>query len=145
VTTSEWKHLCSARFGEDRPSGSHSRWTGDHYRYDIFQSDGWLALRWSNGSGDGWLLAEDSTRHQETALLLSIAANPVEPHRWDACHFLWCVASETRRAATMLERARVFKAFADGRMKKHKNRKTGHSTVEVVPLAGEARQLPQSV
>jgi hypothetical protein len=104
-----------------------------------------MAMRWENGAGSGWLLAEDETRSGVTSLLLTIAANPVESQRWDGCHFLWKVASQTRREATTAETARLFQAFAQDRMKKRKNRKTGRYAVEVLPLPGEASRQPQTV
>jgi hypothetical protein len=132
----EWSHLCSARFGAPRPTGIRPRvlWTGDSVRYDLFirtsvRGDE-VALRWRNGSGQGWLIAEDNSRSGEDCLLLLIARLESEPQRWDACHFLWQVAHRTAAAAALAESDRLKRAFVEGRLKKRRRR--GIVTVEVL-------------
>jgi hypothetical protein len=132
IITAEWDHICPARFGE--PRGGQIKWTGDSFRYDIFQRTDsigrhYFALRWWNGSGEGWLIAEDKSRRGEVCLLDTLAAIPDENRRWDACHFLWETAEKTARAAKRAEYDRVSQAFVDGRLKKRKKR--GHNTYKV--------------
>lgn len=138
VTTAEWKHVCSARFGEGRPCGftSHdtTKWTGDSYRYDIFQraeTRGEWALRWWNGSGEGWLVTDYLGGRSDTCLLEVISNTTEEPRRWDACHFLWQIAFKTALAASRREEARYERAFLEGRLKKVKGRNKGSYRVEI--------------
>lgn len=149
VTTIEWTHVCSARFGESRPCGwsdggrkDSTKWTGDSYRYDIFESKegGFrprVALRWWNGAGEGWLVAVDETRGGTVSLLRMIAAMPDEARRWDACHFLWETAHKTELAAAGREAKRYSTAFVEGRLKKAKRRGRPEYTVSIEPKKAE--------
>jgi hypothetical protein len=136
VTTADWRHVCSARFGPGRPCSFDSKtlWTGDSYRYDIFRQVGlhrdFMALRWWNGSGEGWLIAEEKGR-SEVCLLAMIADMPVEERRWDACHFLWETAHKSELAGGRSEAHRYAQAFVEGRLKKR--RRKGTVRVEIVP------------
>lgn len=132
VRTAEWKHVCSARFGDgrlawrSRDGKSETRWTGDSYRYDIFcgqhrERDAW-ALRWWNGAGEGWLIAEDKKRHEEISLLEMIAQIPKETRRWDACHFLWESIEKSATLAALTEKRRYCEAFLEKRLKRRKRR-----------------------
>lgn len=140
VTTADWKHVCSARFGEGRPCGFSAKdttlWTGDSYRYDIFTRDGQMALRWWNGAGEGWLIAEDKDRRSETCLFSMIAEIRVEARRWDACHFIWQAAEKSARAAERELAERWTQAFIEGRMKKRK--RGGKVRLEIVPQSVKA-------
>lgn len=130
VNPAEWAHVCSARFGDGRSCGfnSETKWTGNSYRYDIFDkpnphgSGDLVALRWSNGSGDGWLVCERKDRTQETNILDTIAAVPCEATRWDLCHFLYQTAHKTALAASRATAARYDRAFLEKRIKKEKIR-----------------------
>ena len=77
VDPTQWTHVCSARFGPGRPCSfsKQTKWTGDSYRYDIFirPEHRQIALRWFNGSGEGWLIAEDKNERGERSLLDHIA------------------------------------------------------------------------
>lgn len=154
VNTGEWEHVIACRFGEGRPcdSLSHTKWTGDCYRYDIFRKvtppsevsipvrEGvepgkitrpgktqW-ALRWWNGGGEGWLLCDDRN-NGVVQLIAMIAEMPVEERRWDACHFIWESIDKAARIASD-ETARKYKqAFVDGKLKKRKKR--GENTYAV--------------
>ncbi|MGH8897012.1 MAG: hypothetical protein ACRDZ4_08335 [Egibacteraceae bacterium] len=143
VTTAEWAHVCSARFGPGRPCGwsDTTQWTGDSYRYDIFErlTDGarQMALRWWNGSGEGWLIAENNWRRGEICLLSMIAAMPDEARRWDACHFVWEAATKSAGAAAR-EMADLYAvAFVEGRLKKR--RRNGRIRVMIVPKGAQVR------
>lgn len=102
VDPTQWTHVCSARFGPGRPCSfsKQTKWTGDSYRYDIFirPEHRQISLRWFNGSGEGWLIAEDKNERGERSLLDHIAQLPDEARRWDFCHFIWSALSQTRRA-----------------------------------------------
>ena len=131
VTPTEWKHLCSCRFGEARGSST-CKWSGDCYRYDIFETgEGYgrkIALRWWNGSGEGWLTDMD---REGVHLLRHIVGIENEPSRWDFCHKLWLTAIKSALASARSERQMMFEAFCEGRMKK---RKKGNSyTMEIKP------------
>ena len=129
VTTADWVHVCSARFGEARTSRV-GKWTGDSYRYDIFRREGHLAMRWWNGGGEGWFIMRDSSHRGTTVLLLAIANNPNEAERWDGCHFLYEVASRSAFAAKRSEYRRMATAFTEGRLKKRKVRGMYEVSVE---------------
>lgn len=141
VTPTDWLHVCSARFGEGRPCGfgrsDATKWTGDSHRYDIFKcKDGsreLVAVRWSHGGGDGWLVAEDKARRGEACLLLMIAAMPDEARRWDALH---CLCDSIERTAAQVkhnEYKRVATAFVEGRLKKRKVRGKQSYDVQIAP------------
>ena len=102
IAPAEWTHLCAARFGPGRPCSfcRETKWTGDSYRYDIFirPEHRQIALRWFNGSGEGWLIAEDKHERDESSLLTHIAQVPEEASRWDYCHFIWTAVTQTRMA-----------------------------------------------
>ena len=140
VTTAEWEHVCSARFGEGRPCGFNdtTKWTGDSYRYDIYRrgisGKTQYALRWWNGGGQGWLIGGDNERNGEACLLPLIASVADENRRWDYCHFLWETAHKTACSAAADMERKYQQAFVDGRLKKRKRK--GKYTVEIVqPLA----------
>jgi len=124
VNTGDWEHVCSARFGEprvawrDREGKPMTNWTGDSYRYDIFRKDDRIALRWWNGSGEGWLISDDGTRRGESNLLAHIATIEDENLRWDFCHTLWSAAEKSRHAGKRMERKEIETMFLEGRMKK---------------------------
>lgn len=141
VTTDYLKHVCSARFGEARGKiGGNCGWTGNHYRYDIFLERAELvraprlAMRWINGSGEGWLIA-DSPLRGEVCLLSMIAAIPDEARRWDACHFLYQVAQKTASSARQATATEYGTAFLEGRMKKRK--RGGRYLLEILPKVKE--------
>lgn len=139
VTTADWRHVCAARFGPGRPcSFDHKTlWTGDSYRYDIFRQIGlhrnFLGLRWWNGAGEGWLIAEEKDGRSEVCLLAMIAAMPEETRRWDACHFLWQAAHKSELAGARSEADKYARAFVEGRLKKR--RRKGIVRVEIVPAS----------
>jgi len=137
VTTGEWEHVCCARFGEGRPCSFSrtTKWTGDSYRYDIFRKGDRIALRWWNGAGEGWLTSIDKTSSGESNLLLTIASNPCEEQRWDACHFLWNIAEKSARAAKAAEFTRIATAFTEGRLKKRKVRGRDSYEIKIEPTA----------
>lgn len=126
VKPAEWTHLCSARFGDGRPCGTgNTKWTGNSYRYDIFfktqaGENDLLALRWSNGSGDGWLISEWKKPRRESNILDVITTIGDEGERWDLCHFLWQTAHKTALAAERATAARYERAFMENRLKKKK-------------------------
>lgn len=138
VHPSEWKHVCPARFGPGRPCGfgpkDTTKWTGDSYRYDIFERDDQMALRWWNGSGEGWLIAESKDRRSEVCLFSMIADMKDETRRWDACHFVWQAAYKSALAGARSEGRRYAQAFVEGRLKKR--RRKGAVRVEIAPKVG---------
>ena len=139
ITPTDWRHVCSCRFGEARQCGWSARtcWTEDCYRYDIFDrvdSTGrrQLAMRWWNGGGQGWLLTDDHAGSGEVNLLDIIAAMPDESKRWDACHFLWSAAHKSAAAAARETERTLKQAFVEGRLKKHKLRGQNRYDVRVI-------------
>lgn len=134
VLPSEWTHLCPCRFGEARVS-SVGKWSGDSYRYDLYETGAGyarkIALRWSNGAGDGWLIDVDKSDRGESHLLRHIAAISAEGVRWDFCHKLYETACKTALASAGSERQRLFAAFCEGRMKKRK--RGGRYIMEILP------------
>lgn len=137
INPNEWTHLCSARFGEARPClkgglKSSIQWSGDSHRYDIYECNSVLALRWSNGSGEGWFTARERDNTQ-TNILRHISQLPSEELRWDLCHALWQTAHKGALASALKRQNEYERAFVDGRLKKKKNRKTGKMEVTVVP------------
>jgi len=133
VQTNEWTHLASARFGQARQAGQHSKWTGDSYRYDIFSKVGYVALRWWNGSGEGWLITKNMNYRDESNLLIHIANYPNENQRWDACHFLWKTFSNATNYATQKETQRLYNVFASNKLKKRKIRGTNQFKITELP------------
>lgn len=145
LNPADWEHICPARFGEGRPCGfvgaaAQTNWSGDSYRYDIYQRDGGkhYALRWQNGGGCGWLVSMNEMPHGEWNLLEMIVNMPVEARRWDACHFLWQCAYNTAMASARSERDAIHQAFVEGRLKKHKVRGRGAYRVEILPRIAES-------
>ncbi len=129
VSPVEWAHLCSARFGDARPCDrlGNVKWTGNCFRYDIFtkaEEHGreLIALRWWNGSGEGWLVTERLNRRHESNILDTIAAIEDEARRWDMCHFLWQTAHKTALAAERKTAVQYQRAFVEKRIKKQKIR-----------------------
>ena len=138
VKPAEWKHLCPARFGEARPTewNGKTHWTGDSYRYDIFEridSIGrrQLAMRWENGAGQGWLLAEDEAKSGKANLLDLIVGIPDEARRWDYCHFLYETAHKSASLAIRNTVEKMKQAYVDGRLKKRKVKDEDRYTVTV--------------
>lgn len=140
MAPTEWKHLCSARFGEARPTEweGKTRWTGDSYRYDIFEridsiGQRHVAMRWYNGGGQGWLLTEDKAKSGEANLLDLIASIADEARRWDYCHFLWGIAHKSASFGGRETEKELKQAFVDGRLKKRKARGEDRYSVIVEP------------
>jgi len=137
IKTAEWTHLCSARFGDGRPCGSSpTLWSGDSYRYDIFQESfsmvtPRLAMRWWNGGGKGWLICSDDRASGQSSPLLEIGAMTDEGKRWDYCHFLWMGVYMTALAATKSENRRMSQAFLEKRLKRKQREHKVY--VEVIP------------
>lgn len=137
IHTNEWTHIICARFGEGRlcGRGETTKWTGNSYRYDIFEKgqgrNKQYALRWENGSGAGWYVSDDQSRRNEANLLATFAAIKVETLRWDACHFIWEIAARIDMSATRREYKRVSTAFVEGRLKKRKQRGQDRYTVHI--------------
>lgn len=138
IDPAEWEHVCPARFGEARPTGfsNATRWTGDSYRYDIFQRTDSIgrrhvALRWWNGAGQGWLVTEDRASSGEVNMLDHIASVPDEAQRWDYCHFLWQAAHKSAACAARQTEKQLKLAFVEGRLKKRKARGKAEYTVTV--------------
>ena len=126
IKTAEWTHVSSCRFGEARDSHIGHKWSGDSYRYDIFAKEDrkWVALRWQNGAGEGWLFDSNFAEERgESHLLFMIADNPDENRRWDFCHKLWEAVHKTAIASASSERQMIFDAFCDKRLKK---KRIGH-------------------
>lgn len=135
VHTDEWQHLAACRFGDGRPcnfSGS-TKWTGDHYRFDIYQhrETGDYGLRFSHGGGDGWLIADSWERRSQSSMLRLIADMPDECQRWDCCSFIYHAFDRTQLAARSEEHDRLQAAFLAGRLKKRRQR--GRVWMEVAP------------
>jgi len=124
LNPADWQHVCSARFGEARPCSwsATTKWSGDSYRYDIYQREAGratlYALRWTNGSGCGWLTCENRAGRGEWSLLDTIAAVPDEARRWDACHFLWECAHKTALAAQVTGMRLMANAYVQKRLRK---------------------------
>lgn len=137
IDPAEWKHLCTARFGESRPTGwgGKTKWTGNSYRYDIFERIDDLgrhvAMRWYNGGGEGWLLTEDNAKRGEASMLDLIVSVSDENRRWDYCHFLYETAHKSVAAGSLKTERELKKAFVEGRLKKRKKR--GEYSVIVEP------------
>jgi hypothetical protein len=138
IDPTEWKHLCPARFGEARPTGwnGKTQWTGDSYRYDIFEridnlGRRQLALRWWNGGGQGWLLTEDDAKRGEANMLDLIVGIADENRRWDYCHFLWEAAHKSELHGGRETEKELKQAYVDGRMRKRKVRGEDCYTVTV--------------
>lgn len=132
IHTSEWRHLASARFGPARRSPALSAyWSGDCYRYDIFDYPDrqWIAIRWWNGSGEGWLVDRRKDDRGEQSLIRHITQLPSETMRWDFCHFLYETAIKSALAGTLTGEERYRDAFLEGRLKIR--RKQGKRTVKI--------------
>lgn len=137
ITTSEWQHMVPCRFGEARSCSwlATTKWTEDSHRYDIFESPmlNCIALRWWNGSGEGWLIVNE--RHLDRgdgSLLRHIARIETETNRWDLCHQLWGAACKSHAAGETKGRQVYEQAFLDGRLKKR--RRQGRVSVELKPV-----------
>lgn len=138
IVPAAWQHVCSCRFGEGRLCSwsSTTKWTGDCYRYDIFRrgherQDKQIALRWSNGSGDGWLVCEEKDVQDQQSLLAVIAEITVEERRWDACHFIYNTYRQSWEQSAKRKTQELHTAFVQGRLKKRK--REGRVFVEVRP------------
>lgn len=135
IDTTEWTHVCSARFGPGRPCSfsKSTKWTGDAYRYDIFirPDDRYTALRWANGAGEGWLIAEDKCEREEGSLLKHIAEILPEARRWDYCHFLWAAVTQSQRAAVCTTDAAWEEAILNKKIQIRK--RNGRRTASIKP------------
>lgn len=138
--TEEWNHLAAARFGPSRPCSFKRsiRWTGDCYRYDIFQHQdrSRFGLRWSH-SESGWLIELDRSDSDVKPLLGHIAWIPNEQERWDYCHLLAQSIERIHRHATAEEALRWKNAILNKTVRIH--RKQGRKHV----LISEPRQTEQ--
>jgi hypothetical protein len=139
LNPADWQHVCPCRFGPSRRSSwsPNTRWSGDSYRYDLYQRDiggtTKYALRWQNGAGCGWLICENRALRDETSLIEMIAVMPDEARRWDAAHFLWEATCKTALAAALQEHRRMARAFVDRRLKKRKVRGREAYRVNILP------------
>lgn len=137
IVTAEWHHLASARFGPGRPCGwgPSTLWTGNSYRYDIFihQERKQVALRWWNGSGEGWLISQDYSERHEQSLLRHIASLEDETIRWDFCHFVWQATEKSRLAGETHSTQLFTTAFLENRLKRRQRQ--GITRVEILPHA----------
>ena len=144
IDTTEWTHVCSARFGPGRPcSFSRStKWTGDAYRYDIFirPDDRYTALRWANGAGEGWLITEDKCEREEGSLLKHIAEILPEARRWDYCHFLWGAVTQSQCAAVCTTDAAWEEAILNKKI--HIRKRNGRRTASIKPQDQTVTNIP---
>lgn len=135
VHTAQWQHLASARFGPGRPCSLSPRilWSGDCYRYDIFLHSEmkWLALRWWNGSGEGWLISPSRESRNEQSLLRHIASIDSEALRWGYCHFLWEAVESSRIAGQLSNDESMQRAILEKRIKIR--RRNGQKRVVIQP------------
>jgi hypothetical protein len=128
VKTAEWKHLARASFGEARPAGAPTRWTGDSHRYDIYRyqgesfiDEGSWAVRYSHGGGQGWFVWRGHSRDKSSPIEHCLSLP--EPQRWDVCNFLCESVERTATEAARDEFNRVAQAYAEGRLKKRLDRR----------------------
>jgi len=131
----EWTHLMSCRFGLDRPSSfdCHVPWSGNSFRYDIFERAEYtqLALRRQHGNGTCWYIVHEYRSRHESSLLRHILSIKDEPTRWDYCHFLCDALERTQYAAHAAERERWTQALLEKRVKIQRRR--GHGTALIIP------------
>lgn len=141
VHTAQWQHLASARFGPGRPCSVSPKvlWSGNCYRYDIFLHSEmkWLALRWWNGAGEGWLITTSHETRGEQSLLRHITTIENEATRWDYCHFLWEAVEQSRIAGQLMNEESMRSAILEKRVRIR--RKNGQQRVVIQP---RIRDLP---
>ena len=128
INTKEWKHRIACRFGSPRQSNV-GDWSGESYRYDIFEHEECfnvnairprVAIRWQNGSGQGWIIDNSNSRRNESNLFYLIVDQKYEGTRWDYCHAIYESICKTEMAARLNERQNIFTAFVENRLKKIK-------------------------
>ena len=136
--------LAPGIFGAGRPcrSGSNARWTGDSYRYGIYRNpaglykDGIVILERHGGGMQGY--AFDSIVAGETWGL--IAHSFSTEMIWNLCNQM----ANAYRAARDAEKVIVFRAFADGRLKKSRRNHTTYVHMEqampVLPTVGQDKK-----
>jgi hypothetical protein len=127
--------LAAGIFGEGRSSGlgSTTRWTGATHRYGIYRNpaglykNGIVVLEAHGGGMHGYvfdnLVAGDTWER--------IAKDFPPEMIWNVCNQM----ARAYRAAREAERAIVFRAFYEGRLKKSKRRGSVYVHIEFVPPA----------
>ena len=120
-------------FGDGRPSrlGSTTRWTGSSHRYGIYHNpaglykNGIVILEAHGGGMVGY--AFDNLVAGETWERIAKGFPPETI--WNLCNQI----SHAYRAARDAERAIVFLAFSEGRLKKKRRGKSSYVHVEAIP------------
>ena len=135
ISPHEWTHVAPCRFGLARPSSFDPRvpWSGNSFRYDIFERAEIkrLALRRQHGGGTCWYILHEYLSRHESSLLRHILSTDHEPTRWDYCHFLCDALERTQYAAHAAERDRWTQALLQKRVKIQ--RKRGRGTALIIP------------
>lgn len=131
----QWSHLASCRFGPARPSGFDPRvpWSGESFRYDLFERPEFkrLAIRRQHGGGTLWYVQHEFLNDHRYSLLRLIFITDHEPTRWDYCHFLCDALERTEYAAHVSERDRWTQAVLQKRVKIQRRR--GQGTALIIP------------
>ena len=106
--------MATAYFGPSRG------WSGDSYKFTIFSNKdkNQLVIREINGAGEYWFLFNSFNGES----LLNTVLNVPEPVRWDICKTLTSGIKEISDSQFSAGQLKVMQAFAEGRLKKKKNR-----------------------
>lgn len=144
IEPAQWTHLISCRFGPARPSGFDPRvpWSGNSYRYDLFERREFkrLALRRQHGGGTRWYIVHEYHHEDRASLLRLILSIDHEPTRWDYCHFLCESITRTEYAAQVSECERWTHAILQKQVKVQ--RKRGQGTALIIPADTEVITSP---
>lgn len=118
VPLADLTFLASARFGDGRPGCSSTRWTGDHYKYALYEHQNSyhrheIVLVENHGGGMFCYLFHSLV---SVGLWTTLAKTLTREQLWDVCHEF----ATTYNHARSIEHRSMAKAFLDGRMKKRR-------------------------
>jgi hypothetical protein len=122
--------IASAMFGEARPSGGSTKWTGDAYRHAIYRytrpysSYGAIVIIETHGGGTQGYYIRTLTAVETWSHL---AATLTSELLWNVCHDMCRMYDNAR----YVERHRIYAQFLQGRLKKR--RRGGRVSVQVLP------------
>jgi len=125
--------LATGMFGDARPAGGDTRWTGDSYEHAIYrctrQSYRAIVIIETHGGGtQGYYIATLTADETWTGLARSLPSGTL----WNICHDLCRMYQNAR----YVERQIIYTQFLHGRLKKRRRRNRVYVQVLPEPMGG---------